>query len=157
MQIQFGKELQIQFSIICIFFIIRLWIFYTRTTQAIVLHVKNNYTIMIPNFKCLIISWGFPDGSVGKESSCDAGDTRDLGSILGSRRFPGGRDGRPLQYCCLENPMDRGAWPAKVHKVIKIWTWLSNESQAHKLENLQFSLFCLEIKKHKLSYPSIRK
>ena len=66
---------------ICIFFIIRPWIFYTRTTQAIVLHAKNNSTIITPNIKCLIISWGFPDGSVGKESSCDAGDTKDLGSI----------------------------------------------------------------------------
>ena len=102
------------------------WIFYTRTTQAIVLYVKNNSTIMIPNFKCLIISWGFPEGSAGKESSCDAGDTRDLGSIPGSGKFPGGRNDSPQQYCCLENPIDGGVCPAKIPKVLKIWTWLSN-------------------------------
>jgi len=53
--------------------------------------------------------WGFPDGSVGKESSCNAGDTRDLGLILGLGRSPGKGNGYPLQYCCLENPMDRRA------------------------------------------------
>ena len=49
----------------------------------------------------------FPGGSDGKESACDAGD---LGSILGLGRPPGEGNGNPLQYSCLENPMDRGAW-----------------------------------------------
>ena len=49
---------------------------------------------------------GFPGGSYGKESACNAGD---LGSILGWGRSPGGGHGNPLQYSCLENPMDRGA------------------------------------------------
>jgi len=44
-------------------------------------------------------------------------DARDTGSILGSRRFSGGGYGNPLQYSCLENPMDRGAWRATVHGV----------------------------------------
>ena len=48
---------------------------------------------------------GFPCGSAGKESACDAGD---LGSIPGLGRFPGGGLGNPLQYSCLENPIDRG-------------------------------------------------
>ena len=47
---------------------------------------------------------GFPGGSVGKESACNAGD---LGSIPGLGRFPGEGKGYPLQYSCLENPMDR--------------------------------------------------
>ena len=51
-----------------------------------------------------------------------AGDLRDMGSIPGSGRFPGGGHGNPLQYSCLENPMERGAWRAAVHKVSKSWT-----------------------------------
>ena len=50
---------------------------------------------------------GFPDGSDCIESSCNAGD---LGSIPGLERSPGGGHGNPLQFFCLENPMDRGAW-----------------------------------------------
>ena len=49
----------------------------------------------------------FPGGSDGKASVYNAGD---LGLILGSRRFPGEQNGNPLQYSCLENPMDGGAW-----------------------------------------------
>ena len=56
---------------------------------------------------------GFPGNSNGKESACNAGDP---GSIPGSRRFPGEGNGNPLQYSCLENSMDRGAWQATVHK-----------------------------------------
>ena len=62
---------------------------------------------------------GFPDGSMGKESTCNAGDTGDAGSIPGSGRFPGGRKGNPLQYSCLKSPMDRGAWWDTVHGVAK--------------------------------------
>ena len=50
---------------------------------------------------------GFPGGSDGKESACNAGH---LGLILGSGIFPGEGNGNPLQYSCLENPMDGGAW-----------------------------------------------
>ena len=59
------------------------------------------------------ISMGFPGGSVVKNSPASVGDT-DL--IPGSGRSPGG-DGNPLQYSCLENPMDRGAWGVTVHSV----------------------------------------
>ena len=55
-----------------------------------------------------------PSGSDGKESPCNAGD---LGSIPGWRRSPGEGNGNPLQYSCLGNPMDRGAWRATVHGV----------------------------------------
>ena len=54
---------------------------------------------------------------VGKESARNAGDS---GSIPGSGRFPGEENGNPLQYSCLENSMDRGAWWATVHGVAKI-------------------------------------
>ena len=49
---------------------------------------------------------------VVKNLPADAGDVRDVGSIPGSDRSPGGRHGDPLQYSCLENPMDKGAWQA---------------------------------------------
>ena len=58
---------------------------------------------------------GFPDGSMGKESTCDAGDIGDVGSIPGLGRSPGEGTGNPLQYSCLGNPTDRGSWWATVH------------------------------------------
>jgi len=57
-----------------------------------------------------------PGGSDGKESACNEGDPS---SIPGLRRSPGEGNGYPLQYSCLENPMDRGAWWATVHRVAK--------------------------------------
>ena len=54
----------------------------------------------------------------------NAGNGRDVGSIPGSRRSPGGGHGSPLQYSCLEDPMDRGAWQATVHRVTKSQTQL---------------------------------
>ena len=56
---------------------------------------------------------------VVKNSPADAGDLRDLGAIPVWGRSPGGGHGNPLQYSCLENPMDRGAWWATVHGVTK--------------------------------------
>ena len=66
---------------------------------------------------------GFPGGSNGKASACNAGD---LGSIPGSGRFPGGGDDYPFQYSYLENSMDRGAWWATIHGVTKSRTQLSD-------------------------------
>ena len=66
---------------------------------------------------------GFPDGSDGKASACNAGDP---GLIPGSGRSSGEGNGNPLQYSCLENPMDGGAWQATVHGVTKSRTGLSN-------------------------------
>ena len=66
---------------------------------------------------------GFPGGGDGKESACSAGG---LGSIPGLGRSPGEGNSNPLQYSCLENPMDGGAWQATVHGVAKSWTQLSN-------------------------------
>ena len=64
----------------------------------------------------MLIKLGFPGGSGSKESVCNAGD---LGSIPGSGRSPGEGNGNPLQYSCLENPMDREAWKATVRRVAK--------------------------------------
>ena len=55
--------------------------------------------------------------SVVKNPRANVGDIRDISSIPGSGRSPGGRHGNPLQYSCLENPMDKGAWQAIVHGV----------------------------------------
>ena len=59
--------------------------------------------LMSPSLFCL----GFPHSSVDEEFACNAGD---LGSIPGSGKFHGQGNGNPLQYSCLENPMDTGAW-----------------------------------------------
>ena len=61
------------------------------------------------NFASLEIHW-FHRSLSGKKSACSAGATGDTGLIPGSGRSPGGGHGNPLQYSCLENPMDRGAW-----------------------------------------------
>ena len=72
---------------------------------------------------CSFLWLSFPGGSEVKASTCNAGD---LGSIPGSGRSPGEGNGNPLQYSCLENPMDRGAWWATVHRVSKSRTRLSD-------------------------------
>ena len=55
-----------------------------------------------------------------KNPAANAGDVRNAGSIPGSGRSPGGGHGNPLQYSCLENPVDRGAWRATVHGVADV-------------------------------------
>ena len=66
-----------------------------------------------------------------KNSSANAGDTGDMGSIPELGRSPGGGHGTPLQYSCLEKPMDRGAWWAIVHRVAKSQARLSKHSCTH--------------------------
>ena len=75
----------------------------------IVVHFCTSFT------RDLIIVKGFPSGSVIKNPPTNAGDLRDEGLISGSGRSPGGGNGNPLQYSCLENPMGRRAWWARVH------------------------------------------
>jgi len=69
---------------------------------------------------------GFPGGSVVETLPANVGDTRDLGSIPGLGRSPGAGNGNSLQYSCLGNPMDRGAWWAPIHGVAKSRTRLSS-------------------------------
>ena len=71
----------------------------------------------------------FSGGSDGKESTCNAGD---LASVLGLRRSRGGGYGNPLQYSCLENPMDRGVWWATVHAVTQSRTRLKQQHRENK-------------------------
>ena len=71
---------------------------------------------------------GFPGSSAGKESVCNAGDP---GSIPGLRRSPGEGNGNTLQYSFLENPMDRGAWPATVHGFTRVGHNLATKPHPH--------------------------
>ena len=63
----------------------------------------------------------------------DAGDIRNAGSIPGSGRSPGGGHSNPLQYSCLDNSMDNGAWQATVHRVAKSWTRLKQLNTSWEL------------------------
>ena len=81
------------------------------------------YIIYIDIYIIHINTRGFPHSSVGKESACNAGDP---GLIPGLARSPGERNGNPLQYSCLENPMDRGAWWATVYGVTRVKTQFSD-------------------------------
>ena len=65
-------------------------------------------------------------GFAVKNLPANAGDVRDMGWIPGLGRFPGGGHGNPLQYSCLKNPVDRGAWQASVDEVTKSQTQLSD-------------------------------
>ena len=71
-----------------------------------------------------------------KNLSANAGDRRDMGSTPGSGRSPGGRLGDPLQYSCLENPIDRGAWLATVHRIAKSRTQLKQLSTHAQMSKL---------------------
>ena len=92
---------------------------------------KNQDSFLISPFFCLFFfffkkkqpCYCFPGGSNGKKCACNAGG---LGSIPGLGRSPGEGNRNPLQYSCLENPMDRRAWQSTVHGVAKSRTALSN-------------------------------
>ena len=71
------------------------------------------------------INWWLPSGSVVENPPANAGD---VGLISGLGRSPGEVKGNPLQYSCLENPVDRGAWRATVHGITKSWTPLKQLS-----------------------------
>ena len=72
---------------------------------------------------------GFPIGSVDKESAYNAGNAGDMGLISGSGRSPAAESGNTVQYSCLENSMDRGAWWTTVHGA-QSWTWPTHWAQS---------------------------
>ena len=93
--------------------------------NTILLTTANHYLSLNLFADSKVKDWGFPGGASGKESACqkkkknlpaNAGDLRDVGLIPGSGRSPGGGHDNPLWYSCLENPTDRGAWWAIVHR-----------------------------------------
>ena len=73
-------------------------------------------------YTLLCVKWVSQVALRVKTPSAHAGDTKDMGLIPGSGRSPGGGHNNPLQYLCLENPMDRGVWRTTVHRVTKSWT-----------------------------------
>ena len=74
---------------------------------------------------------GFQVVLVVKNLLADTGGMRDVGLVPGSGRSSGGGHGKPVQYSCLENPMDRRAWWATVHRVTKSWPWLKQLGRQH--------------------------
>ena len=82
--------------------------------------VNNSPGLAFFFFFLLGLSLVFPDGSVSKESTYNAGDIVNTGSITEWGRSPGGGNGSPLQYSCLKNPLDREAWWAIVHGVARV-------------------------------------
>ena len=92
-------------------------------THTITLHPLYHKQRHLDRRALYLIGWSFPHSSVSKESSCNAGNP---GSIPGSGRSPGEGNGNPLQYSCLENSINRGAWQATVHGVTMNWTWLND-------------------------------
>ena len=96
---------------------------------------------------------GFPGGASGKEPGCDCRSVRDVGPVPGSGRSPGGGDDHPPHYSYLENPMDRGTWPAMVHWVAQSQTrlkWLSSSSPLH--EYTTFILACRNVGNSTLTF-----
>ena len=85
---------------------------------------------------------GFSGGTSGKKKKkprlANAGDIRDVSSIPGSGKSPGGGHGNPIQYSCLENPMDKGAWRATVHKVSKSDTTEATKHARTRMEKREF-------------------
>ena len=97
---------------------------------------------------------GFLGSSVVKNPPANAGDAGDESWIPGSGRWPGGRNGNPIQYSCLENSMDRGAWWATIHGVAKSQTqlvficmcWFNfRNPNKHKILIFFFTLSILEL------------
>ena len=86
----------------------------------VIIIVKFIQILFILGFVPDMLSLGLPGGSVGKKSTCSAGDAEDSGSVPESGKFPGEGNGNSLQYSCLENSMVRRAWWAKVYVVTKI-------------------------------------
>ena len=82
---------------------------------------------LVDSLSLMDLLWGFPSGSVVKNPPANAGDIRDVGSTPRLGRSPGDGNGYPLQYSCLENPMDRGAQWATVHGVARVrHDWATN-------------------------------
>ena len=102
--------------------------------------------------------YGLPWWLSGKESVCNARDAGDVSEIPGSGRSPGGGHGNPLQYSCLENPKNRGAWWAAIYAVAqsqKQLNQLSNSSSSYIVFNIAI-LYILYLSTWKKSYDQHR-
>ena len=123
----------ITYSVFVFLWLLTLSIIPSRSTHVVAngefsFFMIEQYSIIV--CVCMYVYMGFPGGSVVKNPPAKTGDAGDMGLIPGLGRFPGG-NGNPLQYSCLENPLDRGVWKATVHEVSKSWTWLSDWAYTH--------------------------
>ena len=89
--------------------------------------------------------WGFPVCSVVKNPPANAGDTGDASSISNSERSPGEGNGNPLQYSCLENPMDKGGWWATGHRIARVRHHWSNWACRHANLMQNWKIFYLDM------------
>ena len=96
----------------------------------------------------------FPGGSVIKNLPVNAGEP---GSVLGLGRSPRRGHGNPLQYSCLENPTDRGAWRATVHGVAKSWTRLKQLSRSSSTHTHTYTYQCIHPHTHTFLYMDTNK
>ena len=122
--------------------------------------VRHDWATFIFTSMCYMIGpcWlsVFLGGSIGEETTCNA---EDGGSIPGSGRSPEGGNCNPLQHSCLENPMDRGAWWATVHRIAKSQTWLSMHMFCQvpwMCNTLYFNGSYPQLCFHKMTFPSIK-
>ena len=115
---------------------------YKSTIEYAYIHTLCGLFILIylPNY-----CEGFPGGTVGTNARAKARDARSVGLIPGTGRSPEEGNGNPLQYCCLRNPMDRGAWQATVRGVAKSWTQLSSYTQPPPHCQLSHPLECVQM------------
>ena len=112
-----------------------LWILFLMIFLGTLLERQVSFTAS----QAFWIKLGFPSGLVGKESACYTGD---LASIPGSGNYRGEGNGNPLQYSCLENPMDRRAWWATVHGVTRVGhDWTTKPPQAFWIVRLPENWF----------------
>ena len=85
---------------------------------------------------CVCMMMGFPSDAGGKDLAASAGDMSGTGSIPGSGRSPEGGNDNPVQYSCLENPMERGAWQATVHRVTRVGHNLATKERERDRESV---------------------
>ena len=122
------------------------------------IYIYITHILKLPYFQVWLYQW-----LSGKESACNAGD---MGSIPGLWRFPGEGNGKPLQYSCLENPMERGAWWAIVHGITKesdMTEWPNNDNNfqiisfSHLNVDLTWMSFCVKYRLCKVFFFLIHK
>ena len=103
-----------------------------NSRENIQIYITGIYTVHTRRiYVCVISDQGLPGGSMVKNLPANA---EDMGSVPGSGRSRGGGNGNPLQYSCLENPMDRGAWWATGHGVTKSQTQLRDYTTKHQID-----------------------
>ena len=121
--------------------IFRLNLFFLQQCWILKVGYRNGFIFQFI-FQIIIHLWASQVALMVKDPPANEGDIRALSSIPGSERSPKGGHGNPLQYSCLENPMDRGAWWVIVHGVTKSWTQLKPLSTQPLCIS---SKFCLQI------------